>query len=716
MVTAIAVVGPSTPTRAAPATFVFAGSGWGHGAGLSQYGTLEQAKDGRSWTTILGHYYKGTSIGGDDVPSAVRVQLLDPVSEVKVDAPTRFAFRGDGGSTVASSPGGDGAWTVRKSGTGLAVYRPNGSLAAGPFSSSQRLRIAYEEWSTIVHVSQTKARYRWGQIELAPTGDKVRVILEIAFERYLRGIAEVPASWPTEALKAQATAARTYAAHRALKLGHHRSGCDCTLFGDTRDQVYRGYEKEDPAVSTNARWLSAIDATAGRVVVYSSDPILASYHSSSGGRTEASADVWGSDLPYLRSVDDSWSMRASNPYARWETKLAQEEVATRLGMKRVDAIEIRSRTAGGGIKDARVLGDTTKTMSGATLRSKLGLRSTKFEIHASQAAIWSPWQRVQSGDRTAASPALVDSADKALHAFVTSPTNVPYYSRRDPASGRWSTWQRVGPSGSKGTEPGLAVDTTGGVHAVLRGAAGHIWTARRNPSTGVWSPWQRIGPESARGSEVAIAAAPDGSVWVVVRGHTAPVVWASRRSTFGAWSPWTMVGADGYQPAIAGTSNGAIVVARGNDLAVKSSTFSGGWSGWARVSGGSGYAPAVSAAPNGSVVAVVRAKSSNHLYSATLSGGWSPWVRVSSDAIAPGAEPSLDVDPAGTTHVFVRGPSDAIYTATKANGGWAGFFRAGSNHDRAAPGSAIAAAAVPGRVFAMVRGVSGGLYWSYRTS
>ncbi len=712
-----AVVAPANPTRAAPATFVFPGSGWGHGVGLSQYGALEQAKDGRSWTTILGHYYQGTAIGTDDVPGAVRVQLADPVTEMKVDAPGHFAFRGDGGATVASSSGSDGAWAVRKSGSGLAIYRPNGSLAAGPFSSTQRLRVVYEEWSTIVHVAQTKARYRWGQIELSLTGDKVRMVLEIALERYLRGIAEVPASWPTEALKAQATAARTYAAHRALKLGHHRSGCDCTLYGDTRDQVYRGYEKEDPAVSTNARWVSAIGATAGKVVVHSSDPILASYHSSSGGRTEAGVDVWGTDTSYLRSVDDPWSMRASNPYAHWETRLAQEEVAARLGLHRVDAIEIRSRTSGGGIKEVRVLGDTTKTMSGSTLRSKLGLRSTKFAVQASQAAIWSPWARVQAGDNTNRSPALVASSDKALHALVTSSSNVPYYSRRDPASGKWSGWQRVGPAGSTGTEPSLAVDSSGAVHALLRGASGNIWTSRRSPSTGAWSSWQRIGPESSKGSEIAIAPAPDGSVWVAMRGNTTPAVWASRRSTSGSWSSWKMVGADGYQPAIIGTNTGALVVARGNDRAVKASSYTGGWSGWSRISGGSGYAPALALSPDGKAVVVVRGASSSHLHSSTLSGGaWSAWSQVSSDTIATGADPNIVIDPAGVSHVFVRGPSDVIYTATRASGGWAGFFRAGTNSDHAAAGSTIAAAAMPGRVFAMIRGVSGGLYWSYRTS
>src|SRR5919106_1397611 len=141
-----AVLAPASPTRAAPAAFAFPGSGWGHGVGLSQYGAREQAVDGRSWTSILAHYYRGTSIGGDDVPGAVRVQLVDPVAEVKVDAPGRFAFRGTGGTTVATSNGGDGTWTVRKDGSGsYSIFRPNGSRAAGPYPTSQRMRIIYEE-------------------------------------------------------------------------------------------------------------------------------------------------------------------------------------------------------------------------------------------------------------------------------------------------------------------------------------------------------------------------------------------------------------------------------------------------------------------------------------------------------------------------------------------------------------------------------------------
>ncbi len=716
-----AVLAPANPTRAAPTAFAFPGNGWGHGVGLSQYGAREQAVDGRSWTSILTHYYRGTAIGGDDVPAAVRVQLVDPVAEVKVDAPARFAFRGPLGTTVATSNGGDGTWKVRKDGSGqYSIFRPNGTRAAGPYPTSQRMRIIYEDWSTVVHLAQPNARYRWGHIEMSMTGDRFRMVLEIALERYLRGIAEMPASWPNEALKAQATAARTYAAHRALKLGHHRSGCDCTLFGDTRDQVYRGYEREDPAVSANARWLSAISHTAGKVVTYESDPILASYHSSSGGRTEASVDVWGSDLPYLRSVDDGWSMRATNPYARWETKLSQKDVAARLGVGRVDAIEIRSRTAGGAIKEARILGDATKTMSGSTLRSKLGLRSNKFSVRASVEAVWSSWQRVQTATQSNnQSPALAATPDKAVHALITNTSNVPYYSRRDPSSQQWSSWQRVGPAGTTGTEPGLAADTSGAIHAILRDPTGHVLIARR-ASNGAWSSWQRIGHEGQKGYEPAISSSPDGSIWVVMRGFAAPSVHATRRATNGSWSGWSKVGDNGYEPAVVGLSSGqAMVVARAADLAVKSSKFDGGWSPWTRISatGGTGYWPALARGPDGKVVLVIASSDKRQLYSATRSGGtWSGWSRVPGGPTELGAAPSVVVDSKGVAHTFVRGPTNVIFTSTRTNSGWIGFYRVGSESSRAGNSSVIAVTSIPGRVFALLRGLNGGLYWSNRTN
>ncbi len=711
-----ALLVPPGIASAAPATFVFKGSGWGHRVGLSQYGALEQAKDGRGWKTILGHYYKGTSFGSNNVPAALRVHLAGAVPQVTVEAGSRFTFTSDG-TEIAASPGGDGRWTVRQQPVGsFTIFRPNGTPAGVPVTASRPLKINYEPSSTIVTVQETGARYRWGKLELSPSGDKIRVILDIATQRYLRGLAEVPASWPIEALRAQAVAARTYAADKALRAGHHRSGCDCTLFSDTRDQVYRGYEREDPAVSNNSRWVAAVDDTAGQVVQYSSKPIQAYYHSSSGGKTEAAGDVWSSDLPYLKPVADEWSLRSSNPYARWEVRLAQEEVAARLGFKRVDSIEVKSKTAGGGVKEAVVRGNETKTYKGTDLRSKLALRSTMFQIAGSQAAIWTPWRRVQSGDNASSGPDVV-SWEGALHAVMTDASGVPLASRRDPDSGAWSAWNRIGRASSRGSDPDIAVAPNGAVHAVLRGAAGDIYVSRRDPGSGSWSAWQRLGTAKSRGRDPSIAVGPDGFVWVAMTAQSSPNIYATRRDPgTGVWSDFVKVGNDGQEPVVGGLAGTAVVVARGGDGAVKSSTFAGGWGAWRRVANGSGRSPAV-VSYGGRLILVVRGNSKDRLYTSTLSGGsWSSWAQVSADLVASGAAPSVLVDLGGVAHVFVRGPNDVIYTASKGKGGWAGFFQVGENSDRAAAGSIVNGTAVRGRVYSLIRGRGGGVYWAYRTS
>jgi hypothetical protein len=466
----------------------------------------------------------------------------------------------------------------------------------------------------------------------------------------------------------------------------------------------------------NSRWLSAVEATAGQVVTYSSHPIQAYYSSSSGGRTEAAADVWSTDLPYLRPVDDPWSQRPSNPYAHWEVKLAGEEVAARLGLRRVDSIEVKSKTGGGGIREAVVHGSETQTLKGTVLRSKLGLRSTKFRIAGSAEAIWSPFKRIESNDRATGSPSLAASAEGELFALVTSPDGVPYAARRGAGtSASWSGWSRVGATRVEGTDPGITVTPAGAAQAILRGRAGEILTARR-PAGGSWSNWVRLGSSNSRGREPELAAGPDGAVWAVMLGQSSQAVYAARRDPETGWSGWTKVGDDGYEPTIGGTAGGAVLVVRGANNAMKYSLYRGNWTGLQQVARGYGKSPSLTAS-GGRVLLAARGRSSDRIYTTTLDGSsWSSWTQVSGDLVASNGTPSVLVDRNLVYHVFVRGPGDVIYTASKGKGAWAGFFQVGESGNRAAAGTTIAPAAVRGRVYIVVRGPSNGLFSSYRAS
>ena len=121
-----------------------------------------------------------------------------------------------------------------------------------------------------------------GAIEVRPNGKSLAVVNDVGFEDYVRGIDEVPPSWPAAVLQAQAIAARTYAAHRAgatEDVPWKALGAD--ICATPRCQVYRGLDTERKARGHG--WLPAVEATAGRVLLEGGRPILASYPATANG-------------------------------------------------------------------------------------------------------------------------------------------------------------------------------------------------------------------------------------------------------------------------------------------------------------------------------------------------------------------------------------------------------------------------------------------------
>ena len=135
-----------------------------------------------------------------------------------------------------------------------------------------------------------------GAIEITPAGGGLDVVNEVGLEDYVRGIAEVPSTWPAESLKAQAIAARTYALHQLLAVPDAYKAGGFQICGSDSCQVYAGLAKE--RAPAGDAWVAAVTATAGQVVLYRGLPILAKYSASNGGRTVAGGQ------PYLRAVDD----------------------------------------------------------------------------------------------------------------------------------------------------------------------------------------------------------------------------------------------------------------------------------------------------------------------------------------------------------------------------------------------------------------------------
>ncbi|CBH21434.1 SpoIID/LytB domain precursor (fragment) [Acetoanaerobium sticklandii] len=131
----------------------------------------------------------------------------------------------------------------------------------------------------------------------------------------------MPASWNKEALKAQAISARNYAIKNLNK--YKSLGFDlCTT---QNSQVYGGVDAEH--VDTN----KAVDETRGILAYHSGNVADLFYHSSSGGKTENSENIWSNAVPYLRGVEDPYSLGSPNDY--WEYKISKSEIENLLRSK-----------------------------------------------------------------------------------------------------------------------------------------------------------------------------------------------------------------------------------------------------------------------------------------------------------------------------------------------------------------------------------------------
>ncbi len=165
-----------------------------------------------------------------------------------------------------------------------------------------------------------EARYL-DTIELLPRRDGAVLVNELGIDDYVAGIAEMPADWPMEALKAQAVAARTYGWY-VMRTGSY-AGYD--ICATVACQVFRGADVEF-GTGSGDRWRAAVEETAGEVLVDDEgDPVLARYYSTSGGRTYANEEVFPSSgsHDHLVSIEDPYD--AVSPLHRWTVRFTREE-------------------------------------------------------------------------------------------------------------------------------------------------------------------------------------------------------------------------------------------------------------------------------------------------------------------------------------------------------------------------------------------------------
>lgn len=319
---------------------------------------------------LLGLLLPAGALAGD-AENPIRVGLLLGQQQVRLTSP--------GGLFVENIPGGEyvGEGRANESLTVLSLGSHMQVGEMGIFTGP--LRLSAKDGGVI---SVNNNPYR-GEIEVFLRNGYLTVVNILSVEEYLCGVVsrEMPDSFPLEALKAQAVAARTYTYANWNK--HLAEGFNLCATVDC--QVYGG------AAAATPKAIHAVTSTGNEVLRYNGSLINAYYHASSGGYTENSENVWSESVPYLRGVPD---YDFDSPYADWSVSYSPAELDSilqqgGLTVGKLEKIEPLSRGISGRVCEVRISGNRgSQVLTGNELRNILGyneLRSTLFDVEIQKA-------------------------------------------------------------------------------------------------------------------------------------------------------------------------------------------------------------------------------------------------------------------------------------------------------------------------------------------
>jgi len=349
-----AVAALACAASASGAKWVIHGRGFGHGVGMSQYGAYGYAKHGRDYKSILKHYYRHTRIGRAD--GSVRVLLTSGHGSVGfANAHKACGKRLHRGRAYAFAE--SGSHVILESGRGRKIAKCGKSGTA--------------EGGHGIQVSG-KGTYRGKVIAKASGG--LLVVNKVDVDDYVRGVVanEMPSSWPQNALRAQAVAARSFA------LSSH-AGHGFNVYDDTRSQVYGGKGSETQSTDR------AVRKTSDQILRYHKQTVMAMFFSTSGGQTESIQYAFpgSSPVPYLKSVDDPYDN--VSPYHKWKLRKSQGQMESALSglfSGRLKKVKVTKTGDSPRIVKAKVIGSKGSShVSGLTLQGRLGLMSTWARFH-----------------------------------------------------------------------------------------------------------------------------------------------------------------------------------------------------------------------------------------------------------------------------------------------------------------------------------------------
>ena len=297
-------------------------------------------------------------VGSAQAAVELRVAIKNEVKSVKVGSSTKAVVRNGAGRKLGEIYGMDAFYAKSK----------GSDVALGSWRSGQ----LWIEPSGEGYVWIGDRWYR-GSTHIIRNHGGLSAVNYVDLKDYLYSVVggEMNRNWHLEALKAQAVAARSYALYKRSKSSNPLFDLDTT----TATQVYQGLQSESRSTHR------AVNATAEQVMTYNGHPILAAFHSSSGGHTENVGEIWSKSLPYLRGVVD-YDQRA--PVYQWTKTFSGRELGRLIGeVEKVTSILPEQTTSQGRIKMMKVIGDHgTTRVSGGKLRKVLDLRSTLFTVSA----------------------------------------------------------------------------------------------------------------------------------------------------------------------------------------------------------------------------------------------------------------------------------------------------------------------------------------------
>ena len=394
-----------TYRRPASGVFQFAGHGWGHGHGMSQWGAQGAATLGKTWDEIIRFYYPNTQlVQVPESENSIRVWLsVDDESDLRVVPATGLQVR-DMASNVSrpllAEPGVD-MWRVVQTASAQRLQkRVNGSWELSDIDGQTdhvgplRFSRPDDGWLTVAMPDGKLKPYR-GVVQATRTSaTAMHTVNVLAMDAYLRGVVphESPAGFKAEALKAQSVAARTYSSFKRANAKNLSSGKYYDICDTTACQVYSGMTGE--AASTNA----AIDATAGMTVMYQGSPAFTEFSSSNGG--------WSTDgrKPYLIAQKDPWDGVAPNTVHSWtgQITVAQLEAAFP-AVGRLSSLTVLSRDGngewGGRVLDVQLAG--TDANGQPTLVTTTGrgiLKAREWPTYKTPNGLRSNWWTITNAD------------------------------------------------------------------------------------------------------------------------------------------------------------------------------------------------------------------------------------------------------------------------------------------------------------------------------